>query len=175
GSCPRSRASFAPAPPTASPPTTRPTIPAVKFSASCPRFLFGFARRPRAWFALGLCYARLIHMLPAIDRQRRAGDEAGRVADQEHHAARDLLGVAEPADRNPRHDLLQHVLGHGAHHVGVDVAGRDGVDGHALARAFLRQRLGEAVDARFGGGVVDLAVLPGLAVYGTYVHDAPET
>src|SRR3546814_15468244 len=34
----------------------------------------------------------------------------------------------------------------------------------ALPRAFLRQRLGEAVDARFGGGIVDLAVLARLPV-----------
>jgi hypothetical protein len=56
-------------------------------------------------------------------------------------------------------DLLQHVLGHGRDHVGVDIAGRDRVDGDAGARAFLRQRLGEAVDAGLGGGVIDLAVL----------------
>src|SRR5665213_18129 len=82
--------------------------------------------------------------------------------------------MAEPADRHPRDDLLQHVGRHGAHHVGVDIAGRDGVDGDALAGAFLRQRLGEAVDAGFGGGVVDLAVLPGLAVDRADIDDPPE-
>src|SRR5665213_1370231 len=82
--------------------------------------------------------------------------------------------MAEPADRHARDDLLQHVGRHGAHHVGVDIAGRDGVDGDALAGAFLRQRLGEAVDAGFGGGVVDLAVLPGLAVDRADIDDPPE-
>src|SRR3546814_8786775 len=38
--------------------------------------------------------------------------------------------------------------------------------------AFLRQRLGEAVDARFGGGIVDLAVLASLPVDRADVDDA---
>src|SRR3546814_16144379 len=42
----------------------------------------------------------------------------------------------------------------------------------ALPRAFLRQRLGEAVDARFGGGIVDLAVLARLPVDRADVDDA---
>ena len=37
--------------------------------------------------------------------------------------------------------------GTAAHHVGVDIARRDGVDGDALGRALLGERLGEAVDA----------------------------
>src|SRR3546814_486691 len=55
-------------------------------------------------------------------------------------------------------------LGHGHHHVGADVAGRDGVDGDAEARVFLRQGDGEAMHAGLGGGVVGLAVLALLAV-----------
>jgi hypothetical protein len=62
----------------------------------------------------------------------RAGDQSGIVGGEEHHAARDLLRLAEPADRNLRQDaLLQHVLRHRLHHLGVDVAGADGVDGDA--------------------------------------------
>src|SRR6185437_15682580 len=102
---------------------------------------------------------RSIHMLAAVDRQRRAGDEAGLVGDEEEHAASDLLGMAKPPDGDARDDLLEHVGRHGAHHLGVDVARRDGVDGDPLAGAFLRQRLGEAVDARLGGGIIHLAVL----------------
>ena len=37
-------------------------------------------------------------MLAAVDRQGRAGDEIGIVGDQEQHAARDILGMAEPPD-----------------------------------------------------------------------------
>src|SRR3546814_14143808 len=43
---------------------------------------------------------------------------------------------------------------------------------HPLLGAFLRERLGEAVDARFGGGIVDLPILPRLAVDRTDVDDA---
>ena len=43
-----------------------------------------------------------------------------------------------------------------------------------LRGAFLRQRLGEAVDARLRGGVVDLAVLAGLAVDRADIDDAAE-
>src|SRR5690606_21527407 len=42
----------------------------------------------------------------------------------------------------------------------------------ALLRALLRQRLGKAVDAGLGSGVVDLAILPGLSVDGPDVDDA---
>src|SRR3546814_5991768 len=75
--------------------------------------------------------------------------------------------------RDFRDDLLQHVGGDGGDHVGVDIARRDRVHRDPGARAFLRQRLGEAVDARFGGGVIDLAILPRLAVDRTDVDDPP--
>src|SRR5690606_33197469 len=48
------------------------------------------------------------------------------------------------------------------------------VGGDVLARAFLRQRNGEAMDAGLGGGVVGLAELAGLAVDRGDVDDAPE-
>src|SRR6185437_1137175 len=44
----------------------------------------------------------------------------------------------------------------------------------ALAGAFLRQRLGEAVNARFRRGVIDLAVFAGLAIDRADIHDAAE-
>ena len=51
------------------------------------------------------------HDLPAIGGQRRAGEEAGIVGDQEQDAARDLLRLAEAADRDERQDgFLQQVL-----------------------------------------------------------------
>ena len=111
-------------------------------------------------------------MLAAIDRQCRAGDETSFVGDEEQDGPRDVLGLAEPADRDARHDLLQDVLRHGAHHLGIDIAGRDGVDRDAARGAFLRQRLCKAVNAGFGGGVIDLAVLPGLAVDRADIDDS---
>ena len=81
------------------------------------------------------------------------------------------LGLAEAVDRDLGDDLAEHVRRDRRDHVGVDIARRDGVDGDAVARAFLGQRLGEAVDARLGGGIIDLAVLAGLAVDRADVDD----
>src|SRR3546814_20158093 len=53
----------------------------------------------------------------------------------------------------------------------ADVAGRDGVDGDAEARVFLRQGDGEAMHAGLGGGVVGMAVLALLAVDRTDLDD----
>ncbi len=81
------------------------------------------------------------------------------------HAARDLLRLAEPADRDLRDDvLLQHVLRHRHHHLGGDVAGADRVDGDTLRRVLQRQRLGEAEIAGLRRGIVRLAELALLAV-----------
>src|SRR5687768_12707778 len=108
----------------------------------------------------GLC-----QILPAVRRQRRAGDEPGVVGGEEHHAARDLFRLAETAERNLRDDvLLKHVLRHGLHHLGVDVAGTDRVDGDPALGALLRERLGEADLAGLGGGIVRLSHLALLAV-----------
>src|SRR6185312_15930275 len=92
-----------------------------------------------------------VHVLAAVDRERRAGDELGILGAEEGDAAGDLLGAAEAADGDAGLDLLQHVGRHGGDHVGVDVAGGQGVDGDAVAGAFLGQGLGEAVDAALGG------------------------
>ena len=43
-----------------------------------------------------------------------------------------------------------------------------------LAAPSWRQRLGEAVDARLGGGIIDLAILAGLAVDRADIDDAAE-
>src|SRR5512146_19867 len=83
-------------------------------------------------------------VLPAVGRQRRAGDEGRAFAGQERHRISDFRGLAETPDRDAGDDRLQHVFRHRGDHVGVDVAGADGVDGDALAGAFLGQRLGEA-------------------------------
>src|SRR5260221_12332724 len=64
---------------------------------------------------------RSVHMLAAVDRQRRAGDETRLVGDEEEHAAGDLLGIAEPSDWDARDDLLEHIGRHGAHHLAVDI------------------------------------------------------
>ena len=93
------------------------------------------------------------------------------VGTQEADAAGDLARLAEPADGDLRDDLFQHRFGHGGDHVGVDIARGDGVDGDAETRAFLRQRLGEAVDAALRRGIIDLAILARLPVDRTDVDD----
>src|SRR5437764_6945372 len=58
--------------------------------------------------------------------------------------------------RPPRSTLFPYTTlfrsRHRAHHLGVDIARRHRVDGDAAAGAFLRQRLGETVNARFHQG-----------------------
>src|ERR1041384_2026547 len=116
-----------------------------------------------------------IHVLAAIDRERRAGDEVGLVGDQEQDRAGNVLGFAKTADRDARNDLLQYLRRYRAHHLGIDIARRDGIDCDAARGAFLRQRLGETMDTGFRGGVVYLAVLPRLAVDRADIDDAAET
>ena len=82
--------------------------------------------------------------------------------------------MTEPAHGDACYDLLEHIGRHGAHHVCIDVAGCDRVDGDALGSTLLGQRLGEPVNARFRGGVVDLAVLSRLAVDRADVDDPAE-
>ncbi len=69
---------------------------------------------------------------------------------------------------------LENFLRHGGNHLGVDVAGRDGVDGDALGGAFEGQGLREAVHAGLGGRVVGLAHLALAAVDRRDVDDAAE-
>jgi hypothetical protein len=60
----------------------------------------------------------LHHILPAVDRKRRAGNGAGLVGGEKHHSAGDFVGLAEAIDRDQRQDaLLQHVLRHRLHHL----------------------------------------------------------
>ena len=79
--------------------------------------------------------------------------------------------MAEPADQDAGDDLLQRLGRNRALHVGIDVTRGIALTVIPLARAFLCQRLGETVDARLGGGVVDFAVLPGLAIRTAHVYD----
>src|SRR6266850_1315960 len=115
------------------------------------------------------------HILPAVRRQRRTGNQAGLVGGEEHDAARDLLRLAQATERDERQDvLLQHVLRYRPDHFGGDIAGADRVDGDTALGAFLRQRLGEAELAGLGGGIVGLPHLALLAVDRRDIDDAAE-
>ena len=118
---------------------------------------------------------RSIHVLPAVDTHRRSGNECAILRSQERNAAGDLVSLTEAANRDLGNNLLQYRRRHGGDHVGVDVARRDGVHGHAKLGAFLRQCLGEAMDARFGGGIVALAILARLPVDRADIDDTAPT
>src|SRR5580698_1001510 len=128
---------------------------------------------PREW---GAFWTPLLagNVLTAVYRQCRPGNVTGFFRGEEGDAAGDLIGHAEPSDRDAGDDLLQDVLRHRRNHLGVDIAGRDGVDRDALLGVFLRQRLGEADHAGLGGRIVGLANLALLAVDRRDVDDAAE-
>ena len=93
-----------------------------------------------------------------------AGDEPGALADQEGYGVRHVLGAAGPADRDLADRRLLEVLevdadpGRGGRrHVGHDEAGRDRVRGDPEPAQLDRERLGEALQAGLGRGVVGLA------------------
>src|SRR6202011_6031400 len=53
------------------------------------------------------------HILPAVDRHRRAGDTTRLIRSEEHHGTRDFLRLTETIDRDQRQDaFLEHVLWH---------------------------------------------------------------
>ena len=54
---------------------------------------------------------RINHVLAAIGGERRAGDQAALIGGEKHHAARNLFGLAKPAEWNVRQNIfLQHIL-----------------------------------------------------------------
>ena len=113
-------------------------------------------------------------MLAAIDRERGPGHEVRVFGGEERHTPGDVFGAAEPTHRNARNDLLEHVFRNGPHHFSINITGCDGVYCNAKPCALLRQGLGEAVDAGFRGGIIDLAVLSCLAIDRADVDDPPE-
>jgi polyhydroxyalkanoate synthase len=78
------------------------------------------ATRPAATY----CSASpLVHVLSAVDRNVRAGDERRLLARQVGDETCDFLGLAQAAHRNLRNDLrLEHVLRNRHDHFGADVA-----------------------------------------------------
>src|SRR4051794_24182783 len=66
---------------------------------------------------------RWLHLHAAVDSPDLAGDVGGGVLAEEVDDARDLLGLAQAPERDLPLDHVEHLLGHGRHHLGVDVAG----------------------------------------------------
>src|SRR6478752_4179963 len=117
---------------------------------------------------------------PAGDVDDLAGDEAGLLAHEEGRRGGDVLGLADAGDGDllgrPLEELLEgdaHALGGLARHVGGDEAGGDRVGGDPELAELDRERLGEALQAGLGRGVVRLpAVAEGRG--GAEVDDAAE-
>src|SRR5580698_3914292 len=61
--------------------------------------------------------AESIHVLAAIDRHGRSGDEACTIRNEKQYAAGDFFGFAEPSHGNLGDDLFENIRGHGRDHV----------------------------------------------------------
>src|SRR6476469_3766110 len=71
----------------------------------------------RGWVHAGVVLNGLREILPAVGGHRRACDQPGIVGCEKDDATRDLVRLAETADRNERQDaLFQHVFWHRRNH-----------------------------------------------------------
>src|SRR5665811_2028429 len=121
-----------------------------------------------------------VHVLAAVDLDGRAVDVARPVGEEERDGGRDLLGLADAAERDGRgHGRLAFVGELAAHDLGVDRPGSQDVNGDAEGTQFSRtatahaddrclgcriNTLGErptAIECRDRGGVDDAADAPG--------------
>src|SRR5918998_6497357 len=107
-----------------------------------------------------------LHFQAAVDAPDLPGDVAGRVRGEEVHDAGDLLGLAEPAERDLALEVVEHLVRHRPEHLGGGVARCHGVDGDAqpvglagalhLHGGLAGQRLRQAQETGLGRGVVRL-------------------
>src|ERR1019366_2277709 len=116
-------------------------------------------------------YATFLHIHAAVDGEHVPGDVGGLFAGQELHGAGDVLGLADAAERNLGEVLGLHFIGQDPRHVGLDVAGGDGVDGDAAAADLLGEGLGHGDHAALGGGVVGLPGGSRLSHHGGDIDD----
>src|SRR5690349_5163056 len=100
-----------------------------------------------------------VHRETAGDADHLAGHEVGVVAGKKGDEAGNVVGLAEPLQRDralqPVIDLLPvlAVADKGAQQRRVGRAGADDVDPDIVARAFPRHRLGESDNAALAGGI----------------------
>ncbi len=113
-------------------------------------------RLDRATRRLRRCRGKPLHTFPdhALNKVHAAVEHdglAGHVVVAEHHQhrLRDLLGMAEPAERDARGEIAA-----AAHHVGVDQRRRDRIDGDAVLDQPRRVAARQALHAGLGGVVV---------------------
>ena len=75
-----------------------------------------------------------MNVAAAVDVHGGAGEIAGVLAGEERHDGGDLLGGGRPPDRDAGGQRGLGFIGGADPDVGVDRAGRDGVDGHSRCR-----------------------------------------
>src|SRR5438552_17791657 len=122
-------------------------------SEAIERWLSVVVRLPVSATALTTA-ASSIELEAAVHVDDLAGDEAGERRGKEAHGVGDLLGLAEPVDRDGRELglalLLGQLLGHHRRH---DVGRRDAVDGDAERRGLLGDGEGQSDQAGLRGGI----------------------
>src|ERR1035437_8378374 len=103
----------------------------------------------------------LMHVLSAVDLDGRAIDIARAVREEERDCGRDLLGLADAAQRDGRgHGLLALVGELAAHDLGVDGPGRQDIDGDAEGAHLSSTATTHTDDCRLGGCVDALGERP---------------
>src|SRR5690606_23782536 len=107
-----------------------------------------------------------------IDIDVGASDETIVLVSEEGHQTRNFFRCAVTLHGDGFADGFPHFLGNFHDHVSGNVSRRYRVDRYALGCRLLSQSHGQAMHARLGGGVVDLAELPLAAVDGRYIDNA---
>src|SRR5690348_8923248 len=118
------------------------------------------AERP---LSLAVPRGGLDHGQPAVDVQGLPGHVARLVARDEEHPGRDLLGRADPAQRDRLGDAGFLLVVQRRGHRRRNEAGRDTIDRHAALRDLEGERFRHADHAGLGGGIIRLAGIAGRA------------
>ena len=100
-----------------------------------------------------------------------AGDVAGVFSGEVQQKLCHLFGGAETAHRGLFGQCRFVLSSERSHHIGVDDAGGHTVHGDAAGTFFFCQRLGQADEARLGGGIVYLTAAAGLAPHTAHGED----
>src|SRR6267154_450188 len=93
--------------------------------------------------------------LAAVDGKYLPGHERGRVGSEEDDRSRNLVGLADPTQRNLRHQprFVLCVAGEAIEHARVDRPGGNGVDAHAGCSALERGGPGDAFHGVLAAGI----------------------
>src|SRR5687768_2093312 len=119
----------------------------------------------------------LVHVEAAINIQRLAGDVSGVLADEEGDGCCDVARGSDAVDHKVLGEfVLSFLAERSAHDVGVDGAGRDGVDGDVVLPQLSGGGAGQTDDACLGHRVGGFGERPAATLGGNGgdVHDAAD-